>query len=240
MNTNLWSGHWKGREPVGDSHRRAREVISPSGGIMRGKFPSRKNGRMIHHEGLLELDAIYLLEASPEVAGYREQPTTLTYPAGDRICRYTPDLEVTLNSGKSVWVEVKPAVFLQKEEVRHKLDCVAEHLKRSGQPFLILTDETLRQEPRQSNLRTIFHRAMRVRPSTAFNRAVLARCTEQFPATLAQTTLLLASCGTEPYSLLVAGLLRCDLDTPLLPDTLLTIAMEADDGWFWIAQEHGF
>jgi hypothetical protein len=35
---------------------------------MRGKFPSRKNGRMVHHEGLLELDAIYLFEASPLIA----------------------------------------------------------------------------------------------------------------------------------------------------------------------------
>jgi hypothetical protein len=108
MTTNLWSGRWNGRAPVGDNHQRAREVISPSGGIMRGKFPSRKNGRMVHHEGLLELDAIYLLEASPLVTGYREQPTTITYPDGDRVRRYTPDLEVTLDGGASVWIEVKP------------------------------------------------------------------------------------------------------------------------------------
>ena len=56
MATNLWSGHWNGRTPVGDDHRRARQVISPSGGIMRGKFPSRKNGRLVHHEGLLDED----------------------------------------------------------------------------------------------------------------------------------------------------------------------------------------
>ena len=61
MSANPWRGRWHGRTPAGDIHRRAREVISPSGGIVRGKFPSRKNGRMVHHEGLLELDAIYFL-----------------------------------------------------------------------------------------------------------------------------------------------------------------------------------
>lgn len=240
MTTHLWSGRWNGREPVGDPHHRARQVISPSGGIMRGKFPSRKNGRMVHHEGLLELDAIYLLEASPQVVGYREQPTTITYPDGDRVRKYTPDLEVKLASGELIWIEVKPAVFLQKEEVRHKLECVGSHLKRSGHAFVILTDDVLRQEPRQANVRAICHRAMRVRPSAAFARTVLARCAEELPATLARTTQILAAHGAEPYSLLMAGLLRCGLDVPLSPDTQLTQATEADHGWFWLAQEHGF
>ncbi|MDO8457705.1 MAG: Tn7 transposase TnsA N-terminal domain-containing protein [Burkholderiaceae bacterium] len=240
MNTNLWSGRWKGREPLGDNHQRARNVISPSGGIMRGKFPSRKNGRMVHHEGLLELDAIYLLEASPQVARYREQPTTITYPDGERVRRYTPDLEVTLDCGQSIWIEVKPTRFLQKEDVQHKLGCISAHLKRSNQPFVILTDEVLRQEPRQSNVRTICHRAARIRPTAELGRMVMARCADELPTTLARTTLLLACHGIEPYSLLMAGLLRCDLDKPLSPDTQLKFTKEADHDWFWIAQEHGF
>ena len=240
MATNLWSGQWNGRTPVGDNHRRARQVISPSGGIMRGKFPSRKNGRLVHHEGLLELDAIYLLEASPQVIGYREQPITITYPDGGRVRKYTPDLEVTLQSGARIWVEVKPAVFLVREEIQHKLQCVAAHLKRSGQAFVILTDEVLRQEPRQTNIRTIFHRAMRARSSAAFPISVLSRSTSDWPASLARATQLLAAHGAEPYSLLMAGLLRCCLDAPMSLETLLTQTTEADDGWFWLAQEHGF
>lgn len=240
MTTNLWSGRWNGRAPAGDDHNRARQVISPSGGIMRGKFPSRKNGRMVHHEGLLELDALYLLEASPMVQGYREQPTTITYPDGNRVRRYTPDLEVTLCSGEQVWIEVKPAVFLQKEDIQHKLACVASHLKRSGQAFVILTDEVLRQEPRQSNVRTIFHRALRAQLSAGRARSALTRCAEELPTTLARTTQLLAPHGANPYSLLLAGLLHCDLDQPLSSDTPISHTKETDHGWFWLAQEHGF
>ena len=68
MATSLWTGHWRGRAPAGDTHRRSREVISPSGGIMRCKFPSRKNGRLVHCERLLELDAAYLFETNHRVA----------------------------------------------------------------------------------------------------------------------------------------------------------------------------
>lgn len=67
MTSNLWNGSWSGRMPAGDPHRRSREVISPSGGIMRSKFPSRKNGRLVHCEGMLELDAAHLFELHPRI-----------------------------------------------------------------------------------------------------------------------------------------------------------------------------
>lgn len=240
MSTNLWSGRWRGRVPAGDQHHRAREVISPSGGIMRGKFPSRKNGRMVHHEGLLELDALYLLEAASQVTCYREQPITFHYPDDGRTRRYTPDLEVTLVSGQTVWIEVKPKVFLQKQDVLHKLAMVAEHLKSQNQPFVVLTDEVLRFEPRQSNLRMIYHRASRNRPSHMRAQSVLAQCADRFPAPLAQIREILAPHGLEPYSLLLVGLLRCPLDKPLTATTLISTTREIDHGWFQLAQEHGF
>jgi hypothetical protein len=62
MSSNLWLGRWRGVTPAGDNHHRARNVITPLGSIVRGKFPSRKNGRMVHNEGLLELEAIYLFD----------------------------------------------------------------------------------------------------------------------------------------------------------------------------------
>ena len=94
MSENIWEGRWQGRSPFGDVHTRARTVVRPSGGIVRGKFPSRKNGRMVHYEGLLELDAIYLFETSLRIVRYREQPHTYLYPDGEKLRRYTPDFEL--------------------------------------------------------------------------------------------------------------------------------------------------
>jgi len=144
------------------AQQRARKIVLPTGGIVRGKFPSRKNGRMVHHEGLLELDAIYLFEASSLIEKYRKQPETICYPDDTRIRRYTPDFELTLATGELVFIEVKPRRGLCDPEVRHKLDQVAQYLQRSEKSFVILDDETLRNEPRQSNVRAIYHGAPRV------------------------------------------------------------------------------
>lgn len=240
MSGNLWQGTWRGRAPAGDTHRRAREVISPSGGIVRGKFPSRKNGRMVHHEGLLELDAIYLFETSPRIAKYREQPPTIYYPDGARLRRYTPDFELILFTGEIVLVEVKPRRSLADDDVRHKLDCVVAHLQRSAQSFVILTDETIRQEPRQANLRAIYHQAARIPPACTALATALDRHRSQFPASMRRVRELLTERSVDPYSMLMAGLLRCELDEPVSTDTLLYLCEDNNDAWFCIASGHGF
>lgn len=162
MSKYLWQGRWQGRNPVGDSHQRARKIISPSGGIVRGKFPSRKNGRMVHYEGLLELDAVYLFETSPEFVRYREQPPKIHYPDGPKLRRYTPDFELLLVTGESVTIEVKPTRFLETAKTRHKFDRIEEHMRRSNISFVILTEQVIRQEPRLYSLRWIYHQAARI------------------------------------------------------------------------------
>lgn len=240
MHTNLWNGCWNGSQPVGDSHRRAREVISPSGGIMRGKFPSRKNGRLVHCEGMLELDAAYLFEASPCVTRYREQPTSITYPDDGRIRRYTPDFELTLTTGQVVWVEIKPTSSLLMDEVRRKLSAIREHMRRRERAFDLLSDETLRQEPRRSNVRTILHRASKTPPTVDAALAALRRCAERLPAPLCEISTWLAASGMQPYSLMLMDLLRFELSTPLTPDTLITVTKENDDAWFRLSEKFDF
>ncbi len=69
---------------------------------------------------------------------------------------------------------------------------------------------------------------------------VIDKCAAALPATLKDTTQLLAPHGLEPYRLLQTGHLRCVLDSPLSPATLISQAKEGDDGWFWLAKAHGF
>lgn len=235
-----WSGAWLGMKPAGLIHTRSREVISPSGGIVRGKFPSRKTGRMVHHEGLLELDAIYLFETSPLVASYREQPPTLTYPDGDRLRRYTPDFELTLSSGEVMLIEVKPSRSLQNPEVRHKLTCVAQHLQRSGQAFVVLEEDRLRQLPRQTNLRWIYHAAPRRLPTFEACRAARDHFSAHFPLSLRAASAHLSTRDIDPYSLLLFGLAYCALNMPVTLDTPIHVSKDDDHAWFLIAEGHGF
>lgn len=240
MSTNSWRGRWKGREPAGDTHRRAREVVSPSGGIIRGKFPSRKNGRMVHHEGLLELDAIYLFETSPRIVRYREQPQSMQYPDGAKLHRYTPDFELVLVTGETVLIEVKPSRSLADDDVRHRLACVEAHLTRSATSFAILTEKDLREEPRQSSLRWLYHQATRLPPTADAMRAALRKHQSQFPTSIREAGALLIECSVDPYSLLLAGLLRCSLETPVSLDTSINLSSESEDDWFCLAPEFGF
>ncbi|MEI8572875.1 transposase [Methylomonas sp. LW13] len=240
MSSNLWQGRWRGRQPDGDVHKRARNVITPSGGIVRGKFPSRKNGRMVHHEGLLELEAIYLFEASPNIVRYREQPVTLHYPDGAKLRRYTPDFELVLTTGEIVLIEVKPVSSLGHDDVQHKLNCVAEHMRRSKMPFVILTDEVIRQEPRLSNLRWVLRQAPRIRPSADAMTVAINKLRDCLPASLAEVTALTTDSSVDLYCLLLAGSLRCSLDQPISDDTRIELKLEADNDWFCVAQEYGF
>lgn len=240
MSKHLWQGTWHGRTPLGDVHDRARTIVRPTGGIVRGKFPSRKNGRMVHHEGLLELDAIYLFEASPLIARYREQPTTIRYPDSNRLRRYTPDFELLLTTGEIVMTEIKPIRRLRTDEVRYTFERIADHMSRNGTPFAILTDLVIRDEPRLANLKWIYHRAARIPPTHSALTMALDRCEHAFPTPISTANRLFDGTGTDTYSFLLAGRLGCDLSMPIALSTTLTVRKETNHDWFRITQEHGF
>lgn len=235
-----WHGTWNGRLPNGLDHQRARTIVRPTGGILRGKFPSRKTGRMIHHEGMLELDAIYHFETSPLIALYTEQPMSIHYADDTRLRRYTPDFELHLVSGDSVMVEVKPKQYADGTETRHTLEKVQEHFDRCDQPFVVVTDEVLRVEPRRSNLRKIYHLAPRIRPNFLKCSVELQRLKGLFPLHLSKAIGPLSHVGLDPYSLLMVGLLICDLGSPLNDGSVLHLCQEDQHAWFRLSDRFNF
>lgn len=235
-----WRGTWNGRAPDGLVHQRARDIVRPTGGILRGKFPSRKTGRMVHHEGMLELDAIYHFETSPLIARFTEQPRTIQYADGPRLRRYTPDFELQLTNGDSVLVEVKPKKFAQEPDTKHKLDKVGKHFERRDQNFVLITESVLQIEPRRSNLEKIFHRAPRRLPTYLKSSLELQRMGTIFPMALGKAVASLARVGLDPYGLLMKGLLTCNLNKPLDDNTVLTLTKETDHAWFRLSNQFDF
>lgn len=238
MTTHFWRGQWQGRQPASPTHQRAREIVRPTGGILRGFVPSRKNGRLVHHEGLLERDAITLFEAHHRVAQYREQPITLQYPDGSRLRRYTPDFEVILETGEALLVEIKPDRSLQDPEVRHKLQRISEHLIRMGQPFVVLSSSVIRREPRLSNLRQILQQAPHVLPTRMAAEIALRPRLQRFPMALAEARKVFIGAGACPVVLLLMGFLTCELEQPLTSATLLHLTSETNHEWFRLSQAH--
>lgn len=131
---------------------RARKVVTRSGRKIRGYFPSLKMGRMVEWESLLERDAILLLEFSPGVSSFREQPELIQYRDGDAVRRYFPDFEITTTSGEYIHLEVKPEGQLLRPDVASKLGKVAGHYAARKQAYRILTDKVIRQQPVHGNV----------------------------------------------------------------------------------------
>lgn len=136
---------------------RVRKVVTRRGRHIRGYFPSKKLNRMVAWESLLEKDTLLLMELSPGVLSYQEQPEEISYWDGQAMCCYVPDLRVNLFNETSLLVEVKPADELKRPVVKAKYQRIAQHLEEQGREFLLLTEEEIQQEPQCSNLKQLLY-----------------------------------------------------------------------------------
>jgi hypothetical protein len=111
---------------------RVRKVVPRRGRHIRGYFLSKKLNRMVAWESLLERDALLLMELSPGVLSYQEQPEEISYWDGQAICAYVPDLRVSLCNETSVLVEVQSSQELERPVVKAKYQQIAQHLQEQG------------------------------------------------------------------------------------------------------------
>lgn len=216
---------------------RARTVITPSGAIVRGKFPSRKNQRMIHCEGLLELGACYLFEMSSNVISYREQPQKVLYIDENRLRRYTPDFKLTLRTGEIVLVEIKHSESLARTEIRHKYQQISAHMQRIDRAYCIVTETTIRQEPRFSSLRYAYGQLTRQLPTQAHLDSLASRLEFLTNPRIKEVNSLLKPYGACAFDLLASGHLVCDLAEPLQESTQTFTNRENQHVWFRISEE---
>lgn len=203
-------------------HTRDREVLRHTYTNMCAAFCSLKNGRMVHSEGLLEFDAFHWLEASPDVVEYREQYQQIYYPNGSRMRRYTPDIVATLTSGVSVCIEVKPFAKTLETDTKHRLACLAEYYRRHHQPFVVLTDRFIRQQPYLAQLRWLFQNVSYVQPGQQEVRMALGKLAQYLPCSIATANTHLDGQRINAEYLMLAGYLHAlDESTPLSYETLI-------------------
>ena len=208
----------------------ARTVVAPTGTIIRGRFPSVTAHRMVAFEQLLERDALYLFEFCPLVQDIHAQPFKFHYAFGDKIRRYTPDYALTLADGSRVIIEIKPSRSLEKPEIKAKFEAIAAAMARQQHRFMVLTDKTIRQEPRLSNFKQLYP-FLRM-PFRAENRALLSRLHTRLQEC---GSLSLTDCGPEGVTpseillLLAHGFLNCDYTQPIGPQSLVSLTNEEMD-----------
>ena len=119
-----------------------RQVVKPTKTTVRYIVQSIKNAMGIECESGLERDLALVLEFSPLVAFYEEQPQKFQIPAEPKAFTTIPDMRVTLINGEERLLEAKYARSAKKLEVRHQQ--VEKHLKTLGYRYQVLTERHIR------------------------------------------------------------------------------------------------
>src|SRR5689334_12465350 len=110
-------------------------------------------------ESLAEEDYKYLLDFDSRVASFEEQPFRIRYVMEGRVHYYTPDLLVLTTDGRKLVVEVKPESKLSTRKNELLFRIVATVCQAEGYEFVVVTAETIRQQPRLNNVKTLWRYA---------------------------------------------------------------------------------
>jgi|TARA_A100001391_G_scaffold71668_1_gene45731 hypothetical protein len=111
---------------------------------------------MIKWDSQIERDLLYYLEFDDDVIEYFEQPIKFKYLHNHTYHYYFPDYEIRRKStSKLKYVELKPESELLKNEIRLKYETIATAMDEAGHDFEIITEKSLREEPRFSNLKLL-------------------------------------------------------------------------------------
>ncbi|WP_159602394.1 TnsA endonuclease N-terminal domain-containing protein [Hydrogenophaga sp. PBL-H3] len=213
---------------------RARKVVTRRGKKIRGKFPSKKLGKIVEWESLIERDAILMMEYHPAVLRYQEQPSEETYyDASGNARRCYPDFSCDLASGKTILLEIKSAKELDHDKkMQRKLGQIALSFARQGRPYRVLTDKEIRRQPLHANLLRLHdaHRATLPHTSEPHLPISVARNSAHVLGTWAEML------GSETIALghIARGRLRTDLELALTSESLVWMPSytEAGDGSF--------
>lgn len=118
-----------------------------------GDFSSRKNGRSLGYESLLERDLMILLEFDDAVEGFEEQPVKIPFKVSGRArSTYVPDILISYKPtqpdepGRKVLGEVKTSEDLKKNKVKYapKFEAAESYAKERGWEWRKFTEKEIR------------------------------------------------------------------------------------------------
>ncbi|MDR6496394.1 hypothetical protein J2797_006321 [Paraburkholderia terricola] len=144
------------------SSRRPRCIVTVSGRGVRGNFPSRKSANPAQFESLVEEMALRFLEAAPSVKSLATQPQVFEYTDGTRQRRYTPDVEIQIETVEAmVFLEVKDdRTFTRNSKAAARIRAALPHLRQRGHRFHIVFRSDLLANDLQGRLALL----LRMRP----------------------------------------------------------------------------
>lgn len=140
---------------VPSSSRRPRRIVTVSGRGVRGAFSSRKSEKPAQFESLNEAMALLVLEVATSVKSISTQPQVFEYLHDERPRRYTPDVRIETDSGRT-FLEIKDdASLTRNSRAIIRLRSAAEHLRQRGHHFCIVLRSDLIENDLHDRLRLL-------------------------------------------------------------------------------------
>ncbi|WP_019896665.1 TnsA endonuclease N-terminal domain-containing protein [Methylotenera mobilis] len=208
-----------------EPNQRMRKVVRRSNYRMTGKFPSLKNGRMMHWESHNELAAFRILEICPNVKSYSEQPALIKYKDHTGIINlHYPDILVKLSGENSLFIEIKPNFALDDLDLEKRATLLKPLLKHEGYDYLMVVSQQLESFSYLENARHLLffgkyqtseniHELTR-RAFLSTDTIELSKLTNYLQHELAENYI---------YKMIITGFLVCDLSVPLSAESLLSL-----------------
>lgn len=205
-----------------EPHLRMREVVRRSNYRATGKFPSRKNGRMMHWESPYELAAFLILEVSSHVRSYQEQPAEIRFLSDSGRQTHFPDILVGLISGNQVFVEVKPTSMANDYALSSRTQRLKSLLSPRGYRYVMVLPEQLESEAYLENAKHLllhWKPFMSIAPWEKVRNVMHKK--NQMPLAQLLQALAHADARTWVSQFLLNGTLLCDLSKPLRNESII-------------------
>ena len=193
--------------------QRIRKVVKRSNARNSGKYPSWKMGRMMQWESPHEGNAMCILDASPAVLSYCEQPCEITYTLNGEKHRHYPDFLVATTGCKEFW-EVKTTEDANRHEVAQRTAYLTEALPCHGYGYRVVVAESLASQPQLSNIKRLNklgRQALTVTQQEAFRRMFKEQPVMNWGLFEAQSPVVLRQISR----LILEGKLNIDLNQPI-------------------------
>ncbi len=137
-----------------DGKVRSRKIVKRSNARNTGKYPSWKMRRMMQWESVHEGNAMRILDATPNVTSFTEQPCEIIYPFNGALHSHYPDLMVIEGKHREFW-EVKTESDANNPENAERTEFLIEALPTYGYDYRIVLAEVLAKQPRLDNVKRL-------------------------------------------------------------------------------------
>lgn len=155
-----------------DGKIRSRKVVKRSNARNTGKYPSWKMQRMMQWESVHEGNAMRILDATPHVASFNEQPCEIIYTLNGVQHRHYPDLLVIQKYSREFW-EVKTRSDAERPDVAERTAFLANNLPEYGYGYQLILAEVLAKQPRLDNVKRL--NKLGRRPVSIFEKECIRR-----------------------------------------------------------------